>query len=272
MTRQNAQIRLAARPVGLPKAPTGTTSRSPCRAGRRRVRGRGPVHLARPGDARVDERGPLLRPAGRDRRGHARGRGGRGWSSSRHPKFEEGDHVTGPSGCRSYAVSDGGGVAKVDPGVAPSPVLPRRARDHRADRLLRPARRRPPEPGETVVVSGAAGVGRHHRRPDRASIKGCRAVGIAGGAEKCRWLTEELGFDAAVDYKAGDVRAALQEARARPHRRLLRQRRRRDPRRGLARLARGARVVLSGALSQYNATEPPPGPRNYMTCSSCAPR
>jgi len=89
-------------------------------------------------------------------------------------------------------------------------------------------------------------------------------VGIAGGEEKCRWLTEELGFDVAVDYKAGDVRAALREAA--PDRidvffdnvggEILEA--------GLSRLARGARVVLSGALSQYNATEPPPGPRNYM--------
>ncbi|RAK61200.1 NADP-dependent oxidoreductase [Phenylobacterium hankyongense] len=68
-----------------------------------------------------------------------------------------------------------------------------------------------PKPGETVVVSAAAGsvgsiVGQI------AKLKGCRVVGVAGGAEKGRWLTEELGFDAAVDYKAGDLRRQLKEA------------------------------------------------------------
>jgi NADPH-dependent curcumin reductase len=67
-----------------------------------------------------------------------------------------------------------------------------------------------PVAGETVVVSGAAGatgsvVGQI------AKIKGCRAIGIAGGAEKCRWLTEEAGFDAAIDYKSEDVQARLKE-------------------------------------------------------------
>jgi NADPH-dependent curcumin reductase len=64
-----------------------------------------------------------------------------------------------------------------------------------------------PEPGQTVVISGAAGsVG--SVAGQIARIKGCRAIGIAGGKEKCRWLVEELGFDAAIDYKAGDLRAA----------------------------------------------------------------
>ena len=73
-----------------------------------------------------------------------------------------------------------------------------------------------PEPGQTVVVSGAAGsvgsiVGQIAR------IKGCRAIGIAGGADKCRWLVDELGFDAAIDYKAGDLRAQLKDARPQRH-------------------------------------------------------
>ena len=65
-----------------------------------------------------------------------------------------------------------------------------------------------PQPGQTVVVSGAAGsVG--SIAGQIARIKGCRAIGIAGGADKCRWLVDELGFDAAIDYKAGDLRAQL---------------------------------------------------------------
>ena len=98
-----------------------------------------------------------------------------------------------------------------------------------------------------------------------AKIKGCRAVGIAGGAEKCRYVVEDLGFDAAIDYKGEDVGRAL----------------RRDCPDGidvyfdnvggeildaaLARLARGARVPICGAISQYNATEAIEGPANYLS-------
>ena len=86
-----------------------------------------------------------------------------------------------------------------------------------------------PKPGETVVVSAAAGavgsiVGQI------AKIKGCRAVGIAGSDEKCRWLIDELGFDAAINYRTEDVPPALERSLPGRHRRLLRQRRRRDPR------------------------------------------
>ena len=108
--------------------------------------------------------------------------------------------------------------------------------------------------GDTVVVSGAAGaVG--SVAGQIAKIKGCRVIGIAGGEEKCRWLTEELGFDAAIDYKAEDVRRALRESA--PDRvdvyfdnvggEIL------DA--VLTRLARGARIVICGAVSQYNATD-----------------
>lgn len=120
-----------------------------------------------------------------------------------------------------------------------------------------------PQPGQTVVVSGAAGsVGSIVGQVAR--IVGCRAIGIAGGEQKCRWLVDELGFDAAIDYQAGDLRLQLKmhapngidvffdnvggevlEA-------------------GLSRLARGARVVICGAISQYNAAGELHGPANYM--------
>jgi NADPH-dependent curcumin reductase CurA len=120
-----------------------------------------------------------------------------------------------------------------------------------------------PEPGQTVVVSGAAGavgsvVGQIAR------IKGCRTVGIAGGPEKCAWVVEELGFDAAIDYKGGNLRAELRAATpdgidvyfdnvgCETLDEVLR------------RIARGARVVICGAISQYNAEQPPRGPANYM--------
>jgi hypothetical protein len=120
-----------------------------------------------------------------------------------------------------------------------------------------------PEAGQTVVVSAAAGsvgtiVGQI------AKIKGCHVIGIAGGAEKCRLLVEELGFDAAIDYKTGDLRARLRELAPNGVDVFF------DNVGGdilddvLSRLARGARVVISGAVSQYNSTGPRRGPANYM--------
>ena len=100
-----------------------------------------------------------------------------------------------------------------------------------------------------------------HRRPDRCS-KGCRTIGIAGGEDKCRRLVDELGFDAAIDYKTADLRAELKAHAPDGVRRVFRQRRRKALEAALDRLARGARIVLSGAVSQYNGT--PHGPANYM--------
>jgi NADPH-dependent curcumin reductase CurA len=118
--------------------------------------------------------------------------------------------------------------------------------------------------GDTVVVSGAAGaVG--SAVGQMAKIRGAgRVVGIAGGQEKCRWLTEELGFDAAIDYKAQDVRLALREAAPKGIDVFF------DNVGGeildaaLTRLARHARIVICGAISQYNATEAVRGPANYL--------
>ena len=120
-----------------------------------------------------------------------------------------------------------------------------------------------PKEGETVLVSGAAGatgsvVGQI------AKLKGCRVVGIAGGPEKCAWLTESAGFDAAIDYKADNVSAAIAET---------------CPNKvdvffdnvggdileaALNHINMRARVVLCGGISSYNATAPIPGPSNLM--------
>jgi NADPH-dependent curcumin reductase len=115
---------------------------------------------------------------------------------------------------------------------------------------------------ETVLVSGAAGaVGTAVGQIAKA--KGARVIGIAGGADKCRLLTDELGFDAAIDYKHGDIKDQLR--RHTPDRvdvffdniggEILNQ--------GLTRLARGARVVICGAVSQYNNVDVT-GPSNYI--------
>jgi len=121
-----------------------------------------------------------------------------------------------------------------------------------------------PKAGETVVVSGAAGaVGQTVGQI--AKLKGCRVVGIAGGKAKCDWVVKELGFDACIDYKNGDVRAGLKEHCPKGIDIYF------DNVGGeildmvLARLARGARIIICGAISQYNNTTPVKGPANYLS-------
>ncbi|MDN8613105.1 NADP-dependent oxidoreductase [Variovorax ginsengisoli] len=123
-----------------------------------------------------------------------------------------------------------------------------------------------PKPGETVVVSGAAGaVGQTVGQ--LAKIKGCRVVGIAGGAAKCDWVVKELGFDACIDYKAGPlaVREGLKAHCPKGVDIYF------DNVGGdildtvLAKLARGARIIICGAISQYNNTTPVQGPKNYLS-------
>jgi hypothetical protein len=121
-----------------------------------------------------------------------------------------------------------------------------------------------PKPGETVVVSGAAGaVGQTVGQ--LAKIKGCRAVGIAGGQAKCDWVVNELGFDACIDYKAGDVKAGLKEHCPKGVDIYF------DNVGGeildtvLTRLAMKARIIICGAISQYNNTTPVQGPANYLS-------
>ncbi|HUE26849.1 MAG TPA: NADP-dependent oxidoreductase [Solirubrobacteraceae bacterium] len=183
---------------------------------------------------------------------------------SRHDKFAEGDIVVGTFGVREHAISDGKGVNKITPpeGVSLTAHLGILGMTGFTAYfgLLDVGR---VQEGDTVLVSGAAGaVGTAVGQI--AKIKGARAVGIAGGPEKCRMLVEELGFDAAVDYKSGDLRGQLRQAtpdhvdvffdnvggEVLDH--------------ALTRLARGARVVICGAVSQYNNTTPVSGPSNYM--------
>jgi NADPH-dependent curcumin reductase CurA len=123
-----------------------------------------------------------------------------------------------------------------------------------------------PQAGETLVVSGAAGaVGQTVGQ--MAKIKGCRVVGIAGGAAKCEWVVKELGFDACIDYKAGAgaVRAGLKEHCAKGVDIYF------DNVGGeilddvLAKINRKARIIICGAISQYNNTTAVQGPKNYLS-------
>jgi NADPH-dependent curcumin reductase CurA len=185
--------------------------------------------------------------------------------ASEHPGFAVGEHVYSDFGVQEYALSDGRGVLKVDPELAPLPTYLGTLGMTGMTAyfgLFDVAKMRE---GETVVVSGAAGaVG--SAAGQMAKIKGAaRVIGIAGGEEKCRWLVEELGFDAAIDYKAQDVRRALREAAPDGVDVYF------DNVGGeildavLTRLARGARIVICGAVSQYNSTDGVRGPSNYLS-------
>jgi NADPH-dependent curcumin reductase CurA len=121
-----------------------------------------------------------------------------------------------------------------------------------------------PKPGDTVVVSGAAGA-TGSVAAQIARIHGCRVVGVAGGAEKCRYLTDVLKLDAAIDYKRERVPVRLAETCPdgidvffdNVGGEIL------DD--ALARLALRGRVVICGAISRYGERAPPPGPRNYLS-------
>jgi NADPH-dependent curcumin reductase CurA len=172
---------------------------------------------------------------------------------SKNPAFALGDKVVGAAGWQEYGLSDGGFLRKVDGtvplsaylGVVGMPGVTAWIGLHDIGA---------PKAGETVVVSAAAGavgsvVGQ------LAKLRGCRAVGIAGGKAKCDYVVHELGFDACVDYRAEDFESQLREAT--PN--------------GvdvdfenvggtvmdavIARLNNFARVPLCGMVSQYNATE-----------------
>ena len=150
-------------------------------------------------------------------------------TASNHSDFAEGDTVVGMFGIQTHALSDGKDVRKIDTTVAPMerwigglgmPGLTAYFG------LLHEAK---PQAGETVLVSAASGavgsvVGQI------AKIKGCRVVGVAGGAEKCAYLTDEIGFDTACDYKAGGLHKTVEECVAGRLRRAIRECRRRGVR------------------------------------------
>jgi NADPH-dependent curcumin reductase CurA len=175
-----------------------------------------------------------------------------------------GDHVVGTLGVQEHAVVPADWLTKVDTTVVPLAAYLGALGMPGLTAYFGLLEVGAMKEGETVVISGAAGaVG--SVAGQIAKIKGAsRVVGIAGGEEKCRWLVEELGFDAAIDYKNESVPAGLKE-----HcpdgidvyfdnvgGEIL------DA--ALARLAMHARVVLCGAISQYNADGGMRGPRNYM--------
>jgi len=262
--RVNRQFRLAARPVGLPKRSdwklTEEEPRQPA-AGEVLVRThylsldpamRGWMNEGRSYIAPV-ELGDVMRAGGVGQ-----------VEASNHADFKPGDYVSGTLNIQEYATLPGEQLTKVDTSLAALPTylgvlgMPGMTAYFG---LLDVGQ---PKAGETVVVSGAAGavgtvVGQI------AKIKGCRVVGIAGGQEKCDYLVNELGFDAAIDYKGADLKKRLREACPKGVDVYF------DNVGGdildtvLTRLALRARIVICGAISQYNTTTAVKGPSNYMS-------
>jgi NADPH-dependent curcumin reductase CurA len=174
---------------------------------------------------------------------------------SRHPRFRKGELVNGAFGWQEYAVSDGSGVRKLDPAQGPLSyalgVLGMPGVTAWVG-LLDIAQ---PKPGETVVVSAASGaVG--SVAGQLARLKGCRAVGIAGGKAKCDYVVGELGFDAAVDYKAGRLFEDLQAAAPNGVDVCFENVGGEVLDTVLRLMNPASRITICGLVSQYNATEP----------------
>jgi hypothetical protein len=264
MTRETTQLILVSRPVGLPE-PSDFELRV------------GPVGDPEDGEIVVENHyislDPAMRGWMRDVKsyvppvglGEVMRAGAVGQVvASRSPKFKPGDYVTGLLGVQSVARVPAQGLHKVDPALAPLPaylgVLGMPGLTAYFGLLDVGAL----AAGDTVLVSGAAGavgslVGQI------AKLHGARAVGIVGGPDKCKHIVDELGFDAAIDYREGELRDHIREA---------------CPQRvnvyfdnvggntlnvALTQLAMRARVVICGAISQYNDLDHTRGPSNYLS-------
>ena len=182
--------------------------------------------------------------------------------ASNDGRFAVGQMLAGSTGWREHLVHDGQGLVPTDPAMPPSAMLSLLGTTGMTAwcGLFKIGK---PQPGDTVVVSGAAGatgsiVGQ------LARIAGCRTIGIAGGAEKCDWLVTEAGYDAAIDYKAGDIAAQLKALAPGGVDVVF------DNVGGailnamLGNIATGARVVICGGISRYETGTMPAGPQNYF--------
>lgn len=188
--------------------------------------------------------------------------------ASRSPRFAVGDYVAGGTGVQRYwsgqADDKTATFTRIDPRIAPPTAWLNALGMPGMTAFFGLREVGQPKPGETVVVSGAAGaVGMTVGQV--AKKMGCRVVGIAGGEEKCRFVVEQLGFDACIDYKAGSVHAGLKEHCPQGVDVYF------DNVGGdildavLTRINMKARIVICGAISQYNATSQVKGPANYLS-------
>jgi len=267
-TLSNQQFRLAARPVGMPKDSDWQRTAEPVREladGEILVK---VLYLSLDPAMRgwMNEGKSYIPPVGI---GEVMRAGGIGKVvASKSPKFAVGDFVSGGTGVQEYWIgaADDKTAAfyKVDPKAAPLPKYLNALGMPGMTAYFGLLEVGQPKAGETVVVSGAAGaVGQTVGQV--AKQRGCRVVGIAGGKDKCDFVVNELGFDACIDYKGGSVKDGLKQHCPNGVDVYF------DNVGGdildtvLTRINRKARIVICGAISQYNNTTPVKGPANYLS-------
>jgi NADPH-dependent curcumin reductase len=178
---------------------------------------------------------------------------------SRHPDFREGDYAFGGSGWQLYSAVDGAGLLKLDPAEAPISTALGVLGMPGMTAYIGLADIGQPQPGETVVVSAASGaVGAVAGQ--LAKRAGARVIGIAGGADKCAYVTGELGFDACLDHRGPDLGAALDEACPKGIDVYFENVGGAVQQAVFPRLNDFGRMVMCGMISEYNDTTPRPGP------------
>jgi hypothetical protein len=261
----NRQQILAKRPVGLPDQDTWTLTETE-------------VPALKEGEVLIENHYASLDPAMRGWINDARsyippvqigevmraGTIGKVVDVNKHPKYKVGDVLTGWGGVQEYSVTDGTSYYPVDTKLVPMPTYIGTLGMPGMTAYFGILEVGKIKEGDIVVVSGAAGavgsvVGQI------AKIKGCTVVGIAGGADKCAYVIDELGFDACIDYKNEDVAAGLKTHCPKGMDVYF------DNVGGdildacLGRLRLHARIVICGAISQYNNKENVQGPKNYLS-------
>jgi NADPH-dependent curcumin reductase CurA len=264
----NQQLRLASRPVGLPTPENWQLVEEalpPLEEGEVRVK---VLYLSLDPAMRgwMNEGKSYIRPVaiGEVMRAGAIGV----VVESRSTRFAVGDHLSGAFGVQRFwtgpAEDKGSSLFKIDPALAPLPAWLNVLGMPGMTAYFGLLEVGQPKAGETVVVSAAAGaVGMTVGQV--AKHLGCRVVGIAGGADKCRFVVEQLGFDACIDYKEGQVAQGLKQHCPDGVDVYF------DNVGGeildavLARIKLKARIVICGAISQYNNTTPVRGPANYLS-------
>lgn len=261
----NKQLKLVKRPVGMPDADTWTLESNP-------------IPELKEGEVLIQNHYISLDPAMRGWMNDTKsyippvqigevmraGSIGEVIKVNNHPTYKVGDVLTGWGGVQQYNVTNGEGYYSVDTSLAPMPTYIGTLGMPGMTAYFGILEVGKIKEGDVVLVSGAAGavgsvVGQI------AKIKGCKVIGIAGGAEKCKYLVEELGYDGAIDYKNENVSKGIKEH---------------CPKgidvyfdnvggdildAALARLRMHARIVICGAISQYNNTTKIVGPSNYLS-------
>ncbi len=262
---ENKQQILAKRPLGVPDEETWTYTSTPIRA-------------LEEGEMLVEQHYISLDPAMRGWMNESRsyippvqigevmraGTVGKVIQTQGNTPFQEGDFITGWGGVQTHLITKGEQYYKVDPNRAPLPAYIGTLGMPGMTAYFGILQEGQIKAGDTVLVSGAAGavgsiVGQI------AKIKGCTVIGIAGGKEKCDYVVNELGFDGAIDYKNENVISGIKQN---------------CPKgidvyfdnvggeildAALIFLRKNARVVICGAISQYNATTAVAGPKNYLS-------